>query len=408
MHEWDDNALLREYVERDSEEAFAALVNRHVNQVYSAALRQTGNPSAAEEITQAVFVILARKSRRLGRRVILSGWLYQTARLTAVAFVRGEIRRARREQEARMQTESNDAESDPWSHIAPLLDAALAGLNEPDRHAVVLRFFDGKSLKEVGAALGANEDTARHRVNRAVEKLRRYFVKRGVLLPAAVLTAAISTHSVQAAPAGLAGAVTAVAFAKGAAAGGSTLTLIKGTLKIMAWTKIKTAVVVGAGVLLMAGTATVAVQKHLAARQYVVAREPWSDAGAATPKAALQSLAWALTHHKFDRAQELVQWDEKGAAGDDTRSMEHQMILMSVLAPHLGTIASFRVVSIVPTQQPDEVIVKFEKTFTNRSIMPFVMTAKLRRTGGQWRAVANVQYYESGSVSMLLPFTGSF
>jgi DNA-directed RNA polymerase specialized sigma24 family protein len=97
MHELDDTALLREYVERDSEEAFVEIVTRHVNKVYSVALRQTGNPHSAEEITQAVFVILARKSRHLGRRVILSGWLYQTARLTGVTFIRSEIRRARRE-----------------------------------------------------------------------------------------------------------------------------------------------------------------------------------------------------------------------------------------------------------------------------------------------------------------------
>jgi RNA polymerase sigma factor (sigma-70 family) len=165
MQELDDIALLHEYVERDSEEAFAALVTRHVNKIYSVALRHTGNPHSAEEITQAVFVILAKKSRHLGKRVILSGWLYQTARLTAVTFIRCGIRRARREQEAYMQTVLNENESDAWMHIAPLLDAAMAGLNETDRHSVVLRFFDGKSLREVGAALGANEDAAQKRVH---------------------------------------------------------------------------------------------------------------------------------------------------------------------------------------------------------------------------------------------------
>src|SRR4051795_10490112 len=103
MQEVDDIALLREYVERDSQEAFAALVTRHVNKVYSIALRHTRNPHQAEEITQAVFVILARKSRQLGKRVILAGWLCRTARLSAVTFVRSEIRRTRREQEAHMQ-----------------------------------------------------------------------------------------------------------------------------------------------------------------------------------------------------------------------------------------------------------------------------------------------------------------
>src|SRR5499425_2129440 len=111
MQELDDSVLLCEYVERDSEEAFARLVTRHVNKVYSIALRHTRNPHQAEEITQAVFVILARKSRQLGKRVILSGWLCRTARLTAVTVVRSEIRRARREQEAHMQTVLNETES---------------------------------------------------------------------------------------------------------------------------------------------------------------------------------------------------------------------------------------------------------------------------------------------------------
>src|SRR5665213_3608000 len=210
MQELDDNALLREYVERGSDEAFAALVTRHVHKVYSVALRHTGNPHSAGEITQAVFVILARKSRRLGRRVILSGWLYQTARLTAVTFIRSEIRRARREQEAQMQTALNENESALWTQIAPLLDAAMAGLNEADRTAVVLRFFDGKSMAEIGAALGANENAAKKRVNRAVEKLRKYFSKRGVTSTAETLAGTISANSVQAAPALLAKTVTAV------------------------------------------------------------------------------------------------------------------------------------------------------------------------------------------------------
>jgi len=260
VQELDDNALLREYTEHDSEAAFATLVTRHVNKVYSVALRHTRNPHQAEEITQAVFVILARKSRHLSKRVILSGWLYQTARLTAVTFIRGEIRRARREQEAHMQTFLNESESYFWPQIAPLLDAAMAGLSEVDRHAVVLRFFDGKSMKEVGVALGASEDAAKMRLNRTVEKLRLFFTKRGVVLPAAALTAAISANSVQAAPAMLAKTATAVAFAKGATVSGSTLTLIKGALKIMAWTKAKMAIVTSLAIIACLATTTLIVQ----------------------------------------------------------------------------------------------------------------------------------------------------
>jgi hypothetical protein len=143
----------------------------------------------------------------------------------------------------------------------------MAGLSEMDRHAVVLRFFDGCSMSEVGMALGASEDAAKKRVNRAVEKLRGFFTKRGVVLPAAVLMAAISANSVQAAPAVLVKTATAVALAKGAAASTSTLTLIKGALKVMAWTKAKTAVVVGIGLIIAAGGTTIVVKKAQAHRQ---------------------------------------------------------------------------------------------------------------------------------------------
>lgn len=232
MQELEDNALLRQYTENNSEAAFAALVSRHINKVYSVALRHTRNPHQAEEITQTVFVMLAKKSRCLGKGVILSGWLYQTARLTAITFLRTEIRRARREQEAHMQTLlNNETESDAWPHIAPLLDTAMAGLNEADRHAVVLRFFDGRSLSDVSAALGTSEEAAKKRVNRAVEKLRLFFKQRGVALPAAVLTAAISANAVQAAPVGLAKAVSVIAIAQGATASGSVIAMVKGLLK---------------------------------------------------------------------------------------------------------------------------------------------------------------------------------
>ena len=214
-----------------------------------------------KEITQAVFVILARKSRHLGRRVILSGWLYKTARLTALTHIRSEMRRAHREQEVHLQTDLNENESNAWTQIAPLVDEAIASLNDTDRNAVVLRFFDGKSLREVGAALGANENAARMRVDRALEKLRLFLTKRGVSSTAAIIAAAISANSVQAAPEALAKVVSGVALAHGAAASNSTLALIKGALKVTAWIKVKTGIAAGVGVLLVATTTTVMVMQ---------------------------------------------------------------------------------------------------------------------------------------------------
>src|SRR5260221_1359722 len=247
MTERDDHQLLAEFAATEAEPAFAELVRRHIGLVYSTALRSAGNTHAAEEISQAVFVILARKAKNLSRKTILSGWLYQATRLTAANFLRGEIRRQQREQEAYMQSTLNDTEADPCTQIAPLLDDALGKLGETDRNAIVLRFFENKSLAEIGTALGASEGATKTRVNRALEKLRKIFSKRGVTLSATLIAGAVSASSVQAAPVGLAAVISTVAITKGAAAGGSTLTLVKGALKVMAWTKAKTAVIVGAG-----------------------------------------------------------------------------------------------------------------------------------------------------------------
>src|ERR1039457_374532 len=260
----DDLTLLREYAERNSEEAFAALVSRHVNLVYSVALRQVRDPHLAEEITQAVFIILARKAASLGDKTILAGWLCRTARYACADALKIQRRRQLREQEAHMQSILNEPEPMPdetWNQIAPLLDGALGQLGQKDHDAVVLRFFEGRNFAEVGAALGASEDAAKMRVNRALEKLHRYFSKRGVSSTRAIIAGVVPVNCIQAAPVALATSVTAVALAKGAAASGSTLTLIKGALKIMAWTKAKTVIVAGAGILLAAGTTTITVKE---------------------------------------------------------------------------------------------------------------------------------------------------
>jgi uncharacterized protein (TIGR03435 family) len=255
----DDLTLLRDYARTGSEAAFAELVSRHVNLVHSTALRQVRDEHLAEEITQAVFIILARKAAALGPGTILPGWLCRTARYASANALTVQRRRQHREQEAYMQSPLNEPAEETWGRIAPLLDQGMDHLGRQDHDALVLRFFEGKSFKEVGTALGRNEDTARMRVNRALEKLRKFFAKRGVTLTSAVIAGAVAANSVQAAPAALAQTVTAVAAAKGAAAGGATLALVHEALKLMAWAQVKTALVLGAGLLLAAGTAAVMV-----------------------------------------------------------------------------------------------------------------------------------------------------
>jgi uncharacterized protein (TIGR03435 family) len=266
MQSLDDLALLREYAANNSEAAFAELVTRRVGFVYSSALRQVRDPHLAEEITQAVFIILAQKAGNISDKTILAGWLFKTTRYAAIAQTREAARRSLRtatiEQEMQMLTEMQSAVPDPlWEQMSPLLDEALASLGETDRQSVLLRFFENKSLAEVGNELGTGEDTARKRVTRALGKLHRFFNKRGVSSTTVILAGVLTANSVHAAPAALAQSVTAVALAKGAAASGSTLTLIKGALKIMAWVKMKTAVAVSVGVLLAAGTVTVTVKE---------------------------------------------------------------------------------------------------------------------------------------------------
>ena len=262
MADLNDSILLREYAERQSESAFGELVQRHINFVYSVAMRYVGNSADAQDVAQAVFVILARKSGGLRGWNTLTGWLYETTRLTARQLSRTRTRRLMREQEAYMQSTLDQSGGDlSWHELAPQLEEAMSRLRAADRELLALRFYEKKTGEEAALLLGIGAAAAHKRTDRALEKLRNFFTRRGVVSTTAIIAGAISANSIQAAPAGLAETISAVAVAKGAAASTSTLTLVRGALKIMAWTKVKSVIVAGVGILLFAGTATVTVKE---------------------------------------------------------------------------------------------------------------------------------------------------
>ncbi|MEN9575181.1 MAG: hypothetical protein RL514_3036 [Verrucomicrobiota bacterium] len=211
-----DMDLLRHFARDGVEEAFAELVRRHLDLVHSAALRQVRSPQLAEEVAQSVFTDLARDATRLKSGTVPAAWLYQVTRRTAIDVIRREARRQLREQVAVEMNAMNSTPSD-WAQVEPLLDDAMATLADTDRTAVLLRYFENKSLREVGAALGASDDTAQKRVSRAVEKLRDFFAQRGVTVGASGLTVTLAANAVQAAPPGLALTISAASTLAGAA-----------------------------------------------------------------------------------------------------------------------------------------------------------------------------------------------
>lgn len=255
----DDRNLLGEYVEHQSEAAFAGLVSRHVDLVYSTALRAVRDAAQAEDVAQSVFVELARKAGTIRDANALPGWLYRVTRRQAARQVNADRLRRQREIEAMNLAELDTKPSLAWDTIASTLDEAMDSLEETEQNAVVLRFFQGRSWRDVASALAASEDTAQRRVSSGLEKLRAHFLRRGVTVSASVLAMAIGTNAVQAAPATLgphlaAGALAAAGGTKGA---GIVTSFIKTLLA-----KWQIAAVVVTGVAVVGVTTTAVISHH--------------------------------------------------------------------------------------------------------------------------------------------------
>ena len=230
-----DHELLRRYVLEGAQDAFGGLVRRHVDLVYSAALRQVQSAQLAQEVAQSVFVDLARNARRFRPDQPLGAWLYVVTRRTAIDVIRRESRRQEREQTA-MEIAAMNSTPSPWPQVEPLLDEAMELLSDADRRAVLLRFFENQPLRDVGLALGVSEDAAQKRISRALEQLRVFFTKRGVAVGSAALATELSAHAVQAAPAALGATIASAAAAWSGTAGPAA---IYGTAKTIAMTTLQ-------------------------------------------------------------------------------------------------------------------------------------------------------------------------
>ncbi|HWY74132.1 MAG TPA: RNA polymerase sigma factor [Verrucomicrobiae bacterium] len=247
-----DQELLRGYAEEGSESAFSEVMRRHADLVYSVALRLVRDQQLAEDVSQRVFLALASNAVRLADRQVLAGWLHRTAHNLSANAVRADVRHRACEREAAAMNDLLVPEADPnWQSIGPHLDSALSQLNEPDRDALLLRYFQGKSANEMAGLLGISGQAAQKRVNRAVERLRELFAKQGIAIGASGLVALISANAVQSAPASLSAALASTSFVKSSAH----VSTVLSTAKILVMTTLQktavaavVAVIIGIGI----------------------------------------------------------------------------------------------------------------------------------------------------------------
>jgi RNA polymerase sigma factor (sigma-70 family) len=287
-----DGQLLARYAQTRAEDAFGRIVQRHVGLVYSAALRQIRSPQLGEEIAQNVFIKLARHAAQLAPDTVLTAWLYQVTHREAIDVGRREIRRQLREQIATEMNAVNATNAD-WTHVEPLLDEAMRALDDTDRTAVLLRYFENKTLREVGATLGTSENAAQKRLTRAMERLREFFVERGVTIGVSALVLVVSANAVQATPIGLIKLISAVGLSNaGISSAGSATTLLSIVqMTAMTKTKIFALAVLMAVLLIPVGFHLVSAPDapKSSVRQDFLYFTNLSDVGFATPEAAVES-----------------------------------------------------------------------------------------------------------------------
>jgi RNA polymerase sigma factor (sigma-70 family) len=312
----DDLELLRAYADDGAEDAFRTVVERNLGLVYSSALRQVSDPHLAQEVTQAVFLILARKAGSLRPATVLAGWLFRTTRFAASQALRAARRRQHYEQEAAkmLSTTTAPASEAAWDDVAPFLDEAMASLGTTDRHAILLRFFERKEMKEVGGAIGATEDAAKKRVTRALDKIRAFLGRRGIALSVAALGSALTANAVQAAPPTVSQSITAALAANGVTA---TTTLVTLTMKAIFYARLKFAATLAALLLIAGGAGTFIALSSTEPKPDTNPERPVAAVDSVpAPDTALQTAPPAQPVNSSGLAWESVQKEYKAGAGE--------------------------------------------------------------------------------------------
>ncbi|HVT29959.1 MAG TPA: sigma-70 family RNA polymerase sigma factor [Lacipirellulaceae bacterium] len=395
-----DWQLLEDYARRNSEDAFRRIVDRYGGLVYHAALRQAGRAHVAEEVAQAVFIALARKAGKLSRGVVLSGWLLRATRFAVSNLAREEIRRQRREQEAMaMQTNSGEDSADSaWEHVAPHLADALDALPARDRKAILIRFFEERSHQAVARSLRVSEDAAKMRVSRAIERLRLVFAKKGFLVSSAALLAALSNFGALAAPLGLTQAIVTAAAAQSGAAGTSTsLITAKGILKLMAWSKIKTAVGAGLALLVVGGGIGLIQRRHaVQVKVQVPALAPDAPANTtvdrSTPTKAMLAISRALD--TGDAALIAATFKFTSPGDDEVKDVFERLVgaigqYRKVATARFGDAAVEESLNALPFRLPPEkaeaALVRIEGDRATVHLDPTDQPSIFVRENGQWK-----------------------
>ena len=325
-----DGELLAQYFHEHREECFRALVERHSRMVYGCARRQVADHATAQDIAQAVFLLLVRKGSGLKRQTSIAGWLYRSTTLIARDTLKQSRRRGSREYEAMNPDHEPQPLKEPstdhgaWVELVDSLDASMDRLSEPDRNALLLRFFENRSLKEVAISLGLTEDTAQKRVSRSLQRLRRLLVQRGVAIPAATLASLVSAHGAPAIPA----STHALLLSSGSAAAVPSLavtTLLKTSLGSILMNQFKTVAIIALVALCATGgVATYARQTRgkVPSKPMMVAETPLqllnllAESAAAYDGAKLSSAVHVIGQDRRQRLEALTQWVDSVGAFD--------------------------------------------------------------------------------------------